>query len=421
MTNIFFKKCISAAGFIFIFLICLVPISANASTLYFNAASDHDWANISNWWSDSGFSVQAIAIPTTTDSVIVSASVYSNSGSPAIISTLSVSGTSTYFGINATTTAGASFHNSSNYGGTLGGNAYFYDSSQLGMAILNGNGFFYNSSSNSGTIYGNASFYNSSTNNTGIYGNVSVYYPSADPIGGTVSGTVTYYFPSTLTTQAASNITATSATLNGTITGTGGSNATQSGFAYTTDSSFNSGVSTTTLGGQSGTVAFASSLSGLSCNKTYYFYPYATNADATAVGSTTSFSTLSCPISTPPPTAPSTSSEGRSASNAELASILAPGPATTAYLASRGVIPMTTPMFTANLSLGMTSPEVTSLQHYLNLNGFTVTSNGLGSLGNETNHFGALTKLSLIKFQKAHAIPASGYFGPITRMYINNH
>ncbi len=78
-------------------------------------------------------------------------------------------------------------------------------------------------------------------------------------------------------------------------------------------------------------------------------------------------------------------------------------------------------IFTKDLSYGMTDMEVKELQKFLNANGFPVASTGLGSVGNETIFFGSLTKNALAKYQKAHNIsPAVGYFGSITRKYINN-
>ena len=72
--------------------------------------------------------------------------------------------------------------------------------------------------------------------------------------------------------------------------------------------------------------------------------------------------------------------------------------------------------FARNLKLSSTGPDVQALQQFLNAHGFTVSTQGPGSTGNETNLFGLLTQSALIKFQKANGIvPAAGYFGPITR------
>ncbi|MBP9715189.1 MAG: fibronectin type III domain-containing protein [Candidatus Pacebacteria bacterium] len=71
---------------------------------------------------------------------------------------------------------------------------------------------------------------------------------------------------------------------------------------------------------------------------------------------------------------------------------------------------------TRDLKLNMTGEDVKQLQKILNMNGFPVAISGVGSLGQETNKFGPLTKKALIKYQQASGItPAAGYFGPKTR------
>lgn len=77
--------------------------------------------------------------------------------------------------------------------------------------------------------------------------------------------------------------------------------------------------------------------------------------------------------------------------------------------------------FSTPLSKGMRSDEVRRLQQFLNTHGFVVTTNGLGSPGNETDLFGLLTEDAVKRFQAAYAaeilVPAgltapSGFFGP---------
>ncbi len=76
--------------------------------------------------------------------------------------------------------------------------------------------------------------------------------------------------------------------------------------------------------------------------------------------------------------------------------------------------------FTRDLQVGSVGADVKQLQIYLNTNGFRITASGPGSPGNETNLFGNLTKAALSRLQVANEIsPASGYFGPKTRAYIN--
>ncbi len=79
------------------------------------------------------------------------------------------------------------------------------------------------------------------------------------------------------------------------------------------------------------------------------------------------------------------------------------------------------PRFGRDLQKGSSGADVLALQKYLNSAGFEVASSGPGSLGHETDFFGAATRAALAKFQKAKGIsPALGYFGPKTREYIES-
>jgi uncharacterized repeat protein (TIGR02543 family) len=68
-----------------------------------------------------------------------------------------------------------------------------------------------------------------------------------------------------------------------------------------------------------------------------------------------------------------------------------------------------------DLRLGLTGDDVRNLQKVLNANGFALAQNGPGSAGYETDKFGALTSNALRKYQAAHGVTATGYFGPLTR------
>ena len=78
-------------------------------------------------------------------------------------------------------------------------------------------------------------------------------------------------------------------------------------------------------------------------------------------------------------------------------------------------------IFTKTLRVGSTSEDVKELQKYLNANGFPVALSGPGSLGNETNFFGRLTKSALMFFQKSKGLVPDGIMGPITRGVINGN
>ncbi len=86
--------------------------------------------------------------------------------------------------------------------------------------------------------------------------------------------------------------------------------------------------------------------------------------------------------------------------------------------------------FSTNLKLGMTNPEIKSLQILLNENPDTqITTFGPGSPGNETLYFGLLTLNAVTKFQNKYAseilVPAgltqgNGFVGPLTRDKLNS-
>lgn len=76
----------------------------------------------------------------------------------------------------------------------------------------------------------------------------------------------------------------------------------------------------------------------------------------------------------------------------------------------------TSPLVVRDLELGMTGEDVRMLQQLLNGNGFRLASSGVGSPGQETDFFGALTRAAVSAYQSSNSIiPSAGYFGAITR------
>ncbi|MDE2172661.1 MAG: peptidoglycan-binding protein [Patescibacteria group bacterium] len=76
--------------------------------------------------------------------------------------------------------------------------------------------------------------------------------------------------------------------------------------------------------------------------------------------------------------------------------------------------------FATTMSPYTTNANVKNLQIFLNDHGFTVSTSGAGSIGNETSYYGPATMKALAKFQAANSIsPAVGNFGPITRGVVN--
>ncbi|MHB8710208.1 MAG: peptidoglycan-binding domain-containing protein [Minisyncoccota bacterium] len=71
--------------------------------------------------------------------------------------------------------------------------------------------------------------------------------------------------------------------------------------------------------------------------------------------------------------------------------------------------------FIRNLKLNQIDADVKTLQQFLNTHGFIVATKGPGSPGQETTKFGAGTYAALVKFQKNVGLPATGWFGPMTR------
>jgi len=103
--------------------------------------------------------------------------------------------------------------------------------------------------------------------------------------------------PATVT-SAASSVSSSTAVLNGSISNTHGFNATQSGFAYGTASDLHIVIATTTLGAQTGTASFSSSVSGLTPNTAYYFRAYASSTQGIGYGSIQSFTTSAVSVPT---------------------------------------------------------------------------------------------------------------------------
>jgi hypothetical protein len=78
-------------------------------------------------------------------------------------------------------------------------------------------------------------------------------------------------------------------------------------------------------------------------------------------------------------------------------------------------------VFTRDLQFGMTGNDVRQLQLFLIAQNAGPAARKLKTHGTTIN-FATLTKAALIEFQKSVGItPTSGYFGPITRAWVNAH
>jgi len=240
-----------------------------------------------------------------------------------------------------------------------------------------------------------------------------------------------------ISTNTATNITQTSIVLNGTVGDTGGNDILYRGFEYGLTDQYGA---TSTENGTFSTGDFYSSISNLVCNTTYHFRAYASNQYATGYGTDISFTTQSCSSNN------ITGTRIRKPS----AQIYMPKydkglvnniinlqiPTQTLQQVSPEILfaqqqiqkiqeeealkaNTTTSLFLRDLKLGMFGEDVRNLQRRLNKLGYTVSSSGLGSMGQETNFFGRGTFDAVMKFQRASKLPITGFFGPMTRKIMN--
>jgi hypothetical protein len=136
------------------------------------------------------------------------------------------------------------------------------------------------------------------SNLTGLTPNTPYYVRAyaTNSIGTAYGGEMTFTTLSsgvlpTITTNAVTNITQTTATCGGNVTSDGGTTVTARGVCWSTSSSPTIANSYTTDG--SGTGNFVSNLTSLTSNTLYYVRAYATNNAGTAYGNQVSFTTSS--------------------------------------------------------------------------------------------------------------------------------
>jgi len=152
-------------------------------TLYYNnAQNDGDWGNILNWWVDSGFTLQAIALPTATNPINLYNEVTQNTQGADQCFCASASFWSANFGAGLTlqSTGVVNMQGSSVMDGYTTDGVSMHDSSTLTFtSVIDGNVVMRDSSRAFGYILRNAEINYDGGN--GQY-----------PIGGLVDGTVTY-------------------------------------------------------------------------------------------------------------------------------------------------------------------------------------------------------------------------------------
>ena len=108
--------------------------------------------------------------------------------------------------------------------------------------------------------------------------------------------TAVLVFPPSVTTSAASSVSATSATGNGSITDVEDENPETVGFVYGATTAYGA---TTTENGSFSVGSFSANISSLTCNTAYHFAAYATNSGGTGYGSDQTLTTSACPSPAP--------------------------------------------------------------------------------------------------------------------------
>ncbi len=138
--------------------------------------------------------------------------------------------------------------------------------------------------------------------------------------------------PPTAATSAATDITATGATLNGNVNANGANTTVTFDYGLTVAYGTNAAASPASVAASAGSTV-ALTVSGLACNSTYHFRVKAVNSVGTTNGSDKTFNTLACPVA--PPNAPTVNFVTVSNGNATIRFTPATGGGTaTSYLAS---------------------------------------------------------------------------------------
>jgi hypothetical protein len=239
-------------------------------------------------------------------------------------------------------------------------------------------------------------------------------------------------FAPTVTTDAATNIVENSVTIAGNVTDTGGSDILDRGFDYGLTTTYTDVVG---IVGSAGTGAFSADIENLECGTLYHFRAYAVNLQGTSYGSDNTFTTSTCPSTTTTGSVVQRVNDYSNFVGLQFPANYVPISASVGTPSNTTNPNTSQPLLTnnfqflRNLDLGSVGEDVKKLQQFLNLNSFFVAQTGVGSVGQETAYFGALTKQAVKKFQEAFTqailAPANlnvgtGFFGPSTRSFVNN-
>lgn len=204
----------------------------------------------------------------------------------------------------------------------------------------------------------------------------------------------------TVTTQEASSLTQSIATLNGNITSTGGANSTERGFHYGMTDSYGSNI--TQSSGPYVAGAFSGNALDLRCSTTYHYRAYATNTVGTSYGSDGTFTTISCPHGSIFLQSVSNYG-GNGILKVETICKIGEKFSTTTGLPCISFESSSAPLIkicpiTLTLRLGSRGEQVKCLQ-----TGLYISSDGI---------FGPKTKVAVILYQKSKGLVPDGIFGP---------
>lgn len=175
---------------------------SNRTVYFISSGGSTDWANLSNWWTDSGATTQADYVPNadiSLDNITVMSNIHSNSGpTSAIVDTITVDNGDISIDITCNS---ATFIASSTFGsyytsavltqvGNPPNNSISFQDLSINYGVLNPSTLPVIFQDNSQNWYSSAI----------INGNVEVYYPVSLPIGGiaNIFGTITYINYNTL-------------------------------------------------------------------------------------------------------------------------------------------------------------------------------------------------------------------------------
>lgn len=181
--------------------------------------------------------------------------------------------------------------------------------------------------------------------------------------------------------------------------------------------SCNSGVATMTLSQSTGQTIYVVSPSASPCSSA------SSSPTASGGGATVSVSSAYGSPYTPGTGVISTGSQMFSSTSSDVGLLQEIASLQAQLVSLRAQIAMQPPtsntlVFTRNLYLGLTGRDVQQLQMFLIAQNKGAAARKLAVHGS-TEFFGKLTSAALIEFQKyANIVPAIGYFGPVTRAYI---